>query len=71
MECSDELCPDGITITLEWDEMERGMSVFVPAINTERLIKQFKQISQRKGWSVEHRVRIEGSLQGVRFWRML
>jgi hypothetical protein len=66
-----DLNPDGVRIVVFWGEIDVGMSVFVPCINTGEAIRQTRAITKKKQWSIETRVRIEGDKIGVRVWRVL
>lgn len=65
------LNPDGVDIEVDWHEMPVGGSVFIPAINTTKLIDQVKRRSAKLNWDMVFDVRIEGGKWGVRFWRSL
>ena len=66
-----DLNPDGVRIIVDWDSMKTGMSVFILCVNTEKAVKQIKNIMQSKKWKVETRVVIEVGKLGVRIWRVL
>jgi len=66
-----DLNPDGVKITVNWDKMVIGASVFVPCVNTEKAHKQVREIFKVKFWSFEFRVRTENEKLGVRIWRTL
>ena len=66
-----DLNPDGVRIIVDWDSMKTGMSVFILCVNTEKAVKQIKNIVQSKKWKVETRVVIEDGKLGVRIWRVL
>tara|TARA_X000001388_G_scaffold76027_3_gene72238 strand:- start:792 stop:1007 length:216 start_codon:yes stop_codon:yes gene_type:complete len=66
-----DLNPDGVRIIVDWDSMKTGMSVFILCVNTEKAVKQIKNIMQSKKWKVETRVVIEDGKLGVRIWRVL
>jgi hypothetical protein len=66
-----EIAPDGVRITINWDNMHIGTSIFVPCINTEAAIQEVTKICTEKGWDIESRLRVEGGCLGVRFWRKL
>jgi|TARA_R100001015_G_C4503855_1_gene77568 ethanolamine ammonia-lyase small subunit len=66
-----DLNPDGVRIIVDWDSIKTGMSVFILCVNTEKAIKQIKNIVQSKRWKVETRVVIEDGKLGVRIWRVL
>jgi hypothetical protein len=50
--------------------MVPGSSIFIPALNLQEAVNQVYYIAKQRGWSFDHRVRIEGALSGVRFWRI-
>lgn len=65
----DELYPDGIPISVDWDAWEVGMSVFVPCTGLNKAGKHARAIAKRKGYEVVARSCIEGGYLGVRIWR--
>jgi len=67
----DDLHPDGIRIEVTWGEMQVGMSVFLPCINTEEAKKQVDKIAEAKGWKLQTQARIEDERFGLRIWRVL
>jgi len=68
---TDDLHPDGIRVTVDWDKMVVGASIFVPCINTEEAKKQVAKIAKTKGWETKVFIRIEDGRFGVRIWRTL
>jgi len=68
---TDDLHPDGIRVTVDWDKMVVGASIFVPCINTEEAKKQIAKIAKTKGWETKVFIRIEDGRFGVRIWRTL
>lgn len=66
-----QVCPDGVVIDVDWDSMEVGMSVFIPAIDIAMLNKQVREIARLRGYTLEGTERIEGGKLGSRFWRIL
>lgn len=67
----DEICPDGVPIEVVWSGFVVGASVFIPAINLSKLIKQMQSASGKRRIEIKWRERIEGGKLGVRFWRIL
>lgn len=65
------LNPDGVPIDVAWSEFEVGASVFIPAINTTKLLTQLKAVAQYHRWTIQHRIHSEGGKWGVRVWRVL
>ena len=66
----DELCPDGVLIKLDWDTFDPGSSMFIPAVNTDKLHYQIMTAARDKGMKIKGFERIEGGLLGMRFWRI-
>jgi len=67
---TDDLSPDGVRIVVNWDNMVVNASIFVPCVNTDKAIKQVKNIALIKGWEIVTRVTIEDNKFGLRVWRM-
>ena len=64
-----DLCPDGVRIIVNWDNMVTSSSVFILCVNTQAAIDQAKKITDAKGWQTENQVRVEDGKLGVRIWR--
>jgi len=67
----DAVCPDGLSIVVEWGEMAVGGSVFIPAVNHKVLSMQVKDIAGRLKMTLKGFSRIEAGCYGMRFWRVL
>lgn len=65
------LDPDGVRIEVDWKKFQPNTSVFIPAVNLSKLIRQFYSITNRNRWLVHHTEWIENGKLGVRFWRVL
>ena len=65
----DDLNPDGLRITVDWDAMDIDYSIFIPCINTEKAKEQVKNVAKMKYWTVETRVLTEDEKLGLRVWR--
>ena len=65
------LTPDGVPIDVAWTEFGVGASVFIPAINTTKLIGQLNTLAKYYHWTRQYRVHSEGGKLGVRVWRVL
>jgi hypothetical protein len=66
-----DLNPDGVRIVVKWHEVQVGMSIFIPCINTNKAMEQVKKITAKWSWDVEVRVGAAGDRWGVRVWRIL
>jgi hypothetical protein len=66
-----DLNPDGVRVVVKWHEVQVGMSLFIPCINTDRAIRQVNKITKDWGWNIETRVGVAGDKWGVRVWRIL
>ena len=64
-----DLNPDGVRVIINWDKMVTNASIFVPCVNTDKALKQIKQITKEKGWGIETKILIEGGKLGLRVWR--
>lgn len=64
-----DLAPDGLPISVNWEGMEVGSSIFVPCINIDNCKKQVKEIVDKFGWITISQVRIENHTLGLRIWR--
>ena len=51
--------------------MRVGMSVFIPCVNTDKALRQRKNVLALKKWQYETRIVIEDSMLGVRVWRTM
>lgn len=67
----DDLNPDGVKITVQWDKLVIGASVFIPCINTEKARTQLKNIAKMKQYETIVKICIENGVWGVRMWRLL
>lgn len=65
----DDLNPDGLRVTVDWDDMDIGYSIFIPCVNTEKAKEQVKNVAKMKYWTVETRVLHENGKLGLRVWR--
>ena len=65
----DDGAPDGVRIVIKWKEMVVGASIFIPCINTDKVLTETTQIGHTKGMTLEPKVRVEKGKLGVRFWR--
>ena len=65
----DDLNPDGLRVTVNWDDMGVKSSIFVPCINTEKAKNQLQKLAERKKWEFDTQVCIENKKLGLRVWR--
>lgn len=66
----EDLTPDGVRFSVDWDEMKPGRSLFVPCVNAQECVTQFDLLAKSRRWQYVHRWRIEAGFSGVRFWRI-
>lgn len=59
----------GVPVQINWGAWEVGMSLFIPCVNSSRLIKMMKSDAAARGRDITYHVRIENNILGVRFWR--
>ena len=67
----DDLAPDGICITVNWDKMVIGASIFVPCINTQRAKEQVVKLCKGRRWQATIKIVIENDKLGIRIWRTI
>ena len=63
--------PDGVEVVIPWADFLVGASVFIPALDMTRLMRQMHREARLLGGKLVCRERIEGGKIGVRFWRIL
>ena len=44
-----DLYPDGVRVVVKWDELQVGMSIFIPCINTQQGGKSGKTYNAKTG----------------------
>tara|TARA_R110000796_G_C14257037_1_gene399396 strand:+ start:186 stop:413 length:228 start_codon:yes stop_codon:yes gene_type:complete len=67
----DDLNPDGLRVTVNWDGMGVKSSIFVPCVNTEKAKNQLQKLAERKKWEFDMQVCIENKKLGLRVWRTM
>ena len=65
-----DISPDGVRIVIDWDKFVVGTSIFIPCLNTKRVIADIVDASGIPKTDLIQRVRIEEGRYGVRVWRM-
>lgn len=63
--------PDGVEVKVRWSLFPVGASVFIPALNLSKLIRQMQREAELRGIRLIHAERIEAGKLGVRFWRVV
>jgi hypothetical protein len=66
----DDLFPDGLPISVDWDQWDVGMSVFVPTLKPALAATQARAVARRKNYTLECRTAVENQHLGVRIWRI-
>ena len=66
-----EINPDGVPINVVWADLVVGASVFIPAINMAKLVRQMRLAATARGIQLKWVERIENGKLGTRFWRFL
>jgi hypothetical protein len=59
---------EGIPVIIEWHAMVLGASFFIPALDTEPLIKNILILAKQHGIRLKYKEKIENGLIGIRFW---
>jgi hypothetical protein len=65
----DDLNPDELRVTVNWEGMSVGASIFVPCVNTEKCREQLNKLAKRKEWVFDTQTCIENGKLGLRTWR--
>lgn len=65
-----QISPDGVPITLPWDEVEYMQSFFVPCIDYLKAMRQIKKQAAERKIKVSLRESVERDRFGVRVWRL-
>jgi hypothetical protein len=66
-----EINPDGVQINVLWADFPIGASVFIPAINIMKLVRQMRKAANLRKMHLQWAERIESGKLGARFWRVL
>lgn len=64
-----DIAPDGLPISVNWEGMEVGTSIFVPCLDFHACRKHVREITDQFGWITIDKVRIEDQKLGLRIWR--
>ena len=65
----DDLNPDGLRVTVNWEDMSVGASIFVPCVNTEKGKEQLNKVAKLKEWEFSTQTCIEDGKLGLRALR--
>lgn len=65
-----DIAPDGVQMYVDWGALLPGASIFIPCIDVVELVNQVLSYTDKQGWVIEYRTRIEDGKWGVRFWRI-
>lgn len=65
----DDLNPDGLRITVNWEAMDVAASIFVPCVNTDKGKEQLRKIAKRRDWKFDMHICVENDRLGLRVWR--
>jgi hypothetical protein len=65
----DDLNPDGLRVTVAWEDMGVTASVFIPCVNTEKAKEQLQKLAKRKKWEFDTQACVESGKLGLRAWR--
>lgn len=67
---TDQINPDGVIFTINWDKFTPNTSFFIPCVNTKEAIRQVTQMARVRYAAVEYRRCVEDRKYGIRFWRI-
>jgi len=65
----DDLDPDGVLITINWETMDVGWSFFIPCLDVEKAQLQLKEVEKLKNWKFKTQTCVENKKLGLRVWR--
>jgi hypothetical protein len=65
------LAPDGVPISVNWEKMTPGASLFIPCVNTLECVRQVYELGVDNDWTLDIRTVVNGGRWGVRIWRVL
>lgn len=60
----------GVTYRINWGKFRRGYSIFIPCLDCHLAKKEVLQVTKRLKVKVLIKHVIEGSVQGLRIWRL-
>jgi len=60
----------GAYVQINWSLLRVGMSVFVPCVDTDKVIADVRKYTKKQKWRMVHVIRIENAIYGIRFWRI-
>ena len=64
-----DISPDGVRIAVDWDQFVVGTSIFIPCLNTKKVMYDVVNASGLPRSDLLHRVCVEGGKYGLRVWR--
>jgi len=67
----EDINPDGVLLTIRWEKVNIGVSIFVPCIDLKEGKRQLRSKSRLFGWECKIETRIEEGKLGLRMWRTL
>lgn len=67
----EDLDPDGVLITVNWEAMDVGWSFFIPCLDVEKAQLQLKEVEKLKNWKFKTQTCVENKKLGLRVWRTM
>jgi len=65
----EDLDPDGVLVTINWEIMDVGWSFFLPCLDVEKAQMQLKDVEKLKNWKFKTQTCVENKKLGLRVWR--
>ena len=65
----EDLDPDGVHVTVNWDAMDVGWSFFLPCLDVEKAQLQLKIVEKTRDWKFKTQTCVEDGKLGLRVWR--
>ena len=65
----EDLDPDGVLVTINWEIMDVGWSFFLPCLDVEKAQMQLKDVEKLRNWKFKTQTCVENKKLGLRVWR--
>lgn len=61
---------EGVSYRINWEAFQRGMSIFIPCLDTPRARQVVHETTRRLKLKVLIKVAVEDGIKGLRIWRV-
>lgn len=59
-----------VSYNVNWQKFKPGYSIFIPCLDTKQARREVLKVTNRLGFKVLMKGRIEDGVRGLRIWRM-